>query len=145
SELDYVIRDAGASAVIAAPKSAAVLAPLAAAAGARFLTTTMALAAEPAASLPHVGAPRRAMIIYTSGTTGRPKGAVSTHANIGAQIASLVSAWQWSPSDRLLLVLPLHHVHGVINGLGSALAVRATVEMLPAFDREVVWERLASG
>jgi malonyl-CoA/methylmalonyl-CoA synthetase len=47
--------------------------------------------------------------------------------------------------DRLLLVLPLHHVHGIINGLGSALAVRATVEMLPAFDADMVWERLASG
>ena len=42
-------------------------------------------------------------------------------------------------------MLPLHHVHGIINGLGSALAVRATCEMLPAFDAERVWERLASG
>jgi malonyl-CoA/methylmalonyl-CoA synthetase len=31
------------------------------------------------------------------------------------------------------------------HGLGSALAVRATVEILPAFDAEKVWERLASG
>ena len=76
------------------------------------------------------------MIIYTSGTTGRPKGAVSTHQNIGAQIASLVEAWGWTPADRLLLALPLHHVHGIINGLGSALAVRATCEILPAFDAE---------
>jgi malonyl-CoA/methylmalonyl-CoA synthetase len=36
-------------------------------------------------------------------------------------------------------------VHGIINGLGSALAVRATCEMLPAFDAEAVWARLASG
>ena len=35
---------------------------------------------------------------------------------------SLVQAWAWRASDRLLLVLPLHHVHGIINGLGSALA-----------------------
>ena len=42
-------------------------------------------------------------------------------------------------------MLPLHHVHGIINGLGSALAVRATCEILPAFDAERVWERLASG
>ena len=44
-----------------------------------------------------------------------------THANVGAQIAALVEAWGWSPDDHLLLVLPLHHVHGIINGLGSAL------------------------
>jgi malonyl-CoA/methylmalonyl-CoA synthetase len=85
------------------------------------------------------------MIIYTSGTTGRPKGVVSSHAVIGAQISSLVSAWAWRPSDRLLLVLPLHHVHGIINGLGSALAVHATCEILPEFEVSAVWDRLASG
>jgi malonyl-CoA/methylmalonyl-CoA synthetase len=35
-------------------------------------------------------------------------------------------------------------VHGIINGLGSALAVRATCEIRP-FQPEVVWDRLASG
>jgi malonyl-CoA/methylmalonyl-CoA synthetase len=70
---------------------------------------------------------------------------VTTHANIGAQIAALVSAWGWTPQDRLLLVLPLHHVHGIINGLGSCLAVRATCEMPGSFDAEQVWNRLASG
>jgi malonyl-CoA/methylmalonyl-CoA synthetase len=144
-ELDYVIRDSAATIVVGADNVAAVLRPLAEAAGARFITTTEALAAPPAASMPHIGAPRRALIIYTSGTTGRPKGVVTTHSNVGAQVSALVSAWGWSPVDRLLLVLPLHHVHGIINGLGSALAVRATCEMLPAFDADTVWDRLASG
>jgi len=85
------------------------------------------------------------MIVYTSGTTARPKGVVSTHANIGAQIAALVEAWEWRPSDRLLLALPLHHLHGIINGLGCALAVRATCEILPAFDAVAVWDRFGSG
>jgi malonyl-CoA/methylmalonyl-CoA synthetase len=145
AELDYVIRDAAATVVVAHPSFEAVAAPLAQSAGARFVTTDAALAAPPLPQTSHIGSPRRAMIVYTSGTTGRPKGAVSTHANIGAQIASLVSAWGWSPRDHLLLVLPLHHVHGIINGLGSALAVRATCEMLPQFDAERVWDRLASG
>ena len=145
AELDYVIRDSGASVVVSDPGSATMLMPLAKSARARFLTTTSALVASMADDLPHLGSNRRAMIIYTSGTTGRPKGAVSTHQNIGAQIAALVEAWRWTPSDRLLLTLPLHHVHGIINGLGSALAVRATCEILPDFDADVVWNRLASG
>jgi malonyl-CoA/methylmalonyl-CoA synthetase len=145
AELDYVIRDSSASVVVSDPASASMLMPLAKGARARFLTTTTARAASMADNLPHLGSNRRAMIIYTSGTTGRPKGAVSTHQNIGAQIAALVEAWRWTPSDRLLLTLPLHHVHGIINGLGSALAVRATCEILPAFDADVVWSRLASG
>jgi malonyl-CoA/methylmalonyl-CoA synthetase len=145
AELDYVIHDSGASLVVSDPASAAMLMPLAKSARARFLSTTAALAGSMADDLPHLGSNRRAMIIYTSGTTGRPKGAVSTHQNIGAQIAALVEAWRWTPSDRLLLTLPLHHVHGIINGLGSALAVRATCEILPAFDADVVWNRLSSG
>ena len=145
AELDYVIHDSGASVVVSDPASATMLNPLAKGARARFLTTTTALASSMADDLPHLGSNRRAMIIYTSGTTGRPKGAVSTHQNIGAQIAALVEAWRWTPADRLLLTLPLHHVHGIINGLGSALAVRATCEILPVFDAERVWDRLASG
>jgi malonyl-CoA/methylmalonyl-CoA synthetase len=146
AELEYVIRDSGASVVVGDPASAPMLTTLARACRARFVTTAAALAASSMADdLPHLGSNRRAMIIYTSGTTGKPKGSVSTHQNIGAQIASLVEAWRWTPADRLLLTLPLHHVHGIINGLGSALAVRATCEILPVFDAEVVWDRLASG
>src|SRR4030095_16403873 len=124
---------------------AARVSPLARAARARFVSVADALRATPAQGLPHLGSARRALIIYTSGTTGRPKGAVSSHQNIGAQIASLVDAWRWTPADRLLLALPLHHVQRIIHGLGCALAVRATCEILPEFDAEVVWTRLASG
>jgi malonyl-CoA/methylmalonyl-CoA synthetase len=145
AELEYVIRDSDAALVVGDKTTVPTLRPLARAAHARLVTAEDALRATPADGLPHLGSNRRAMIIYTSGTTGRPKGVVSTHQTIGAQIASLVEAWRWSPSDHLLLVLPLHHVHGIINGLGSALAVRATCEMSPSFDAEHVWARLASG
>ena len=145
AELEYVIRDSGAALVVGDASYAPTLVPLARAARARFVQADAALAAAPASDVPHLGSTRRAMIIYTSGTTGRPKGVVSTHQTIGAQISALVEAWRWTPADHLLLVLPLHHVHGIINGLGSALAVRATCEILPSFDAEAVWARLASG
>jgi malonyl-CoA/methylmalonyl-CoA synthetase len=145
AELEYVIRDSGASVVVAGAGFEDVLMPLAKAAKARFVRAADAMKAAPAAEVPHLPSSRRALIIYTSGTTGKPKGAVTTHENVGSQVAALVEAWGWRPSDRLLLVLPLHHVHGIINGLGSALAVRATVEILPAFDADTVWERLSSG
>jgi malonyl-CoA/methylmalonyl-CoA synthetase len=151
-ELDYAIRDAGVAVVVGDPESVGILAPLAGAAGARFASTTELLNAGSERTrptgpedLPHLGPSRRAMIVYTSGTTARPKGVVSTHANIGAQIASLVDAWEWRPSDRLLLALPLHHLHGIINGLGCALAVRAICEMLPVFNATAVWDRFGSG
>jgi malonyl-CoA/methylmalonyl-CoA synthetase len=145
AELEYVIRDADASVVVADASYRDAGRALARTARARFVSSDDALASAPSEGLPHLRSNQRAMIIYTSGTTGRPKGAVTTHQMIGAQISSLVSAWRWTPSDRLLLVLPLHHVHGIINGLGSALAIRATCEMLYPFDAPRVWERLASG
>ena len=145
AELEHVIRDSTAAIVVGEPSTHATLKPLADAAGARLLATDAIFAAEPATSLPHLGATRRAMIVYTSGTTARPKGVVTTHANFGAQVSALVDAWGWRPSDRLLLVVPLHHVHGIINGLGCALAVTGICEIMAAFDAEVVWDRLASG
>ncbi len=98
-----------------------------------------------AAELPELHAGRRAMIIYTSGSTGRPKGVVTTHANIQAQVTALVQAWEWSAADRILHVLPLHHVHGVINVLTCALWSGACCEFLAPFDAAAVWERFASG
>ncbi|HEX5000156.1 MAG TPA: acyl-CoA synthetase [Terriglobia bacterium] len=145
AELEYVVRDTGAAMVVGDASCVGILQPIARAAGARFIETGDALGASAAGSILPVDPGRRAMIIYTSGSTGRPKGVVSSHANIAAQVASLVEAWQWSPSDRLLLTLPMHHVHGVINGLGSALTSGAICEFLPSFDPEAVWARLASG
>lgn len=81
---------------------------------------------------------RPALMIYTSGTTSNPKGCVTTHENITFQAGSLVKAWEYSPSDHLIHVLPLHHVHGIINGLAASLTSGATVEMHQKFDPRVI-------
>lgn len=112
-----------------------------------LLTPEERVRAEPAdAPLepPVVDLDRRALILYTSGTTGRPKGVVSTHANLDAQIRALHEAWAWTPEDRILHVLPLHHTHGIVNALCCALYAGAAVEFAP-FEPAAVWDRLASG
>jgi len=88
---------------------------------------------------------RAALIIFTSGTTGKPKGVVSTHEAITVQTEGLVQAWKWKSDDRILHVLPLHHVHGVINALQCPLYAGATVEILEKFDANAVWQRWISG
>jgi malonyl-CoA/methylmalonyl-CoA synthetase len=90
--------------------------------------------------LPALAADRRAMIVYTSGTTGGPKGAVTTHGALRAQMASLIEAWEWTPDDRIVLTLPLHHVHGIVNVLGCALAAGAACVLHPSFDPARVWD-----
>ncbi|KAF7122666.1 hypothetical protein CNMCM5793_000776 [Aspergillus hiratsukae] len=90
---------------------------------------------------PALSMDRRALMIYTSGTTSQPKGCVTTHKNITFQARCLVEAWKYSPSDHLIHVLPLHHVHGIINGLTASFLSGATVEMHPKFDPQVIWNR----
>ncbi|KAL2869186.1 acyl-CoA synthetase [Aspergillus lucknowensis] len=84
---------------------------------------------------------RRALMIYTSGTTSNPKGCVTTHKTITFQAQCLINAWKYQPSDHLIHVLPLHHIHGIINGLTATLLSGATVEMHPKFDPATIWSR----
>jgi malonyl-CoA/methylmalonyl-CoA synthetase len=143
-ELEYVIADSGAEIVIAHPDFAARLRPITETRKLRFLLTLQALDHQPV-TLPPIDASRRAMIIYTSGTTSKPKGVVTTHQNIQAHVTALVSAWEWTANDHILHVLPLHHVHGIINALTCALWAGATCEILPKFDAEEVWRRFVAG
>jgi len=143
-ELEYVIADSGASIIIAHPDFEAVLRPIAQERQLRFILTSDPLP-EATELLPEIDITSRALILYTSGTTGKPKGVVTTHQNIQAQVTSLISAWEWTAADKILHVLPLHHIHGIINVLTCALWAGAQCHMLPKFDAQTVWQRLADG
>ena len=143
-ELQYVIDDTTPAVVIASPELADRVRPIAAERGLRLGLTTEALA-FPAGKLPDVAPSHRSMILYTSGTTGKPKGAVTTHETITAQIKSLVEAWGWKSDDHILNILPMHHVHGIVNITCCALWVGAVVEILPKFDAQEVLEHFAKG
>ncbi len=142
-ELRHVLEDTQAEAVVFRPDLSG---PLEEAAGGRKLfRSDHLLEGDREVELPPVDPSRRAQILYTSGTTSRPKGVVTTHRNLRAQITSLTRAWGWSSRDRILEVLPLHHTHGIVNVVGCALWSGAVCEMLPHFDAAEVWERFASG
>jgi malonyl-CoA/methylmalonyl-CoA synthetase len=145
-ELDHTIGDCDAGLVVAHPTLAEQVRAIVEQRGLTLLTTDQLLAPGSAeATLPSIEPDRRAMILYTSGTTSRPKGAVSTHANIQAQVETLVAAWRWTRDDHTLLVLPLHHVHGIINVLGCALWSGARCTVHPSFDAGAVWGELTTG
>lgn len=144
AEIEYLLRDSGASWVIVDEALVSKVNELATRYRIPLLETEKALGAKERA-LPPIDPRRRAQIFYTSGTTARPKGAVLTHANLEAQVKSLVEAWEWSSDDRILNVLPLHHVHGVINVLTCALWSGAVCELTPRFDPAAVWNRIACG
>ncbi|GAC1593526.1 MAG: acyl-CoA synthetase [Acidimicrobiales bacterium] len=79
-----------------------------------------------------------AMLGYTSGTTGRPKGAILSHGNLLSSAAALQLAWRWDRSDRLILALPLFHMHGLGVGVHGTLLAGASMVLLPRFDVDAV-------
>jgi malonyl-CoA/methylmalonyl-CoA synthetase len=79
-----------------------------------------------------------ALICHTSGTTGVPKGAVLTSGNLLASAEAVRIAWRWSPEDRLLLALPLFHLHGLGVGINGTLAAGASALVMGGFDAEAV-------
>eukprot|EP01079_Euglenida_sp_SAG-EU17-18_P002762 gene2762-3390_t len=131
-----------------------------------------------------------AMILYTSGTTSKPKAwewvaevrlgpPHQPPAALALALAASQATMECCPNapaaapivtayaqDRILHLLPLHHIHGIINKLSCALwslgggrhpmphlltphspSQGATVEFLPGgrFDPKLVFERIASG
>ncbi len=75
-------------------------------------------------------------IIYTSGTTGTSKGAVLTHTNFAVNALNILTCWQITEADRLLLSLPLFHVHGLGNGLHAWLIGGCRMRLLERFEHQ---------
>lgn len=80
------------------------------------------------------GAEDGALLLYTSGTTGAPKGALLSHGNLLAGASAVELAWRWEPDDRLLLALPLFHLHGLGVGVNGSMCAGASLELRPRFD-----------
>ncbi len=142
--IQYVLEDTEAEIVIAHDEYFDFLKPLETELGISVVSLVSILQ-ENTSKLPEVTSARRAMILYTSGTTSKPKGVVTTHANIEAQITTLVNAWKWEKDDYILNILPLHHVHGIINVMSCALWSGACCEFLPRFEADKVWKIIKSG
>jgi malonyl-CoA/methylmalonyl-CoA synthetase len=148
-ETEYTLSDSQATTVVATRELLPKVQSPCERAGLRLLPVDERLVDERRAAtrptLPTVDAQRRAMMLYTSGTTSRPKGVVTTHANMQAQIESLVDAWKWRPDDCIPLFLPLHHIHGIINVLSCGLWAGATIETFALFDVTAILDRVAAG
>jgi malonyl-CoA/methylmalonyl-CoA synthetase len=94
------------------------------------------------ATFPPILAETSALLGYTSGTTGVAKGALLLHSNLLANIRAVTSAWRWTGHDRLLLVLPLFHAHGLMVGMHGTLFTGGSVVLRQKFDASDVLNTL---
>lgn len=121
-EVDYLVRDSGASALVFAPKVAAAV-RAAAESGLPEGLEILCLDADPeypdlialSADAPPepvdagVTADDDAEILYTSGTTGKPKGALFDQRQMMWHTAAFLACVGLKDRDRLLHVAPLYH------------------------------------
>ncbi len=134
-ELRHIISDAEPLAVIAEAADASAIPEIA---PVWDLATLGAEAATQRADtfVPAADEDAPALIVYTSGTTGAPKGAVLTHSMLAVNAATLVTCWQMSPADRLHLMLPLFHVHGLCVGVHCWLTSGCRLRLEQRFDHQ---------
>lgn len=81
-----------------------------------------------------------ALQIYTSGTTGHPKGVMLTHANVVAATRIVARAFEITPADRTLCVMPLFHTNALMFSHLPFLHSGATVVLRRRFSASRFWD-----
>lgn len=83
-----------------------------------------------------------ALIVYTSGTTGPPKGVILTVANLLID-ADAIAGWHtFGINDRVMCVLPIHHVNGIVVTLITPLYCKGSLVLNRKFKTESFWQRV---
>ncbi len=83
-----------------------------------------------------------ALIVYTSGTTGPPKGVVLTVENLLTDADAIADWHHFGVNDRLMCVLPIHHVNGAVVTLITPFYCKGSVVLNRKFKSATFWRRL---
>jgi len=74
-----------------------------------------------------------ALVIYTSGTTGEPKGVMLSYENVLANVEAVsIGVPIYSIDERVMLLLPLHHIFPLLGSMVAPLFVGATIAISPS-------------
>lgn len=84
-----------------------------------------------------------ALIVYTSGTTGLPKGVVLVQYNLLVDAMAIAEWHRISDDQRMMCVLPIHHVNGTIVTLMTPLYAGCAVVLNQKFHPKKFFERIS--
>lgn len=100
----------------------------------------------PMLSLAPSQADDEAVVLFTSGSEGLPKGVVHSHSSMLMNVAQIQAIYDFEPSDKFMICLPMFHVFGLAAGalLPVATGARAFLYPNPLHYRaipEVIYDR----
>lgn len=84
-----------------------------------------------------------ALLVFTSGTTGHPKGVVLVQRNLLADAQGIADWHRITPKDRMMCVLPIHHVNGTIVTHVTPFFAGSSVVLNRKFQTEHFFPRIA--
>jgi acyl-CoA synthetase (AMP-forming)/AMP-acid ligase II len=84
-----------------------------------------------------------ALLVYTSGTTGLPKGVVLTQYNLLIDARAIAEWHGMTPDQRMMCVLPIHHVNGTVVTLMTPLYYGGSVVLNGRFHTDQFFPRIA--
>ncbi len=70
------------------------------------------------------------LILYTSGTTGKPKGVMLTYQNLLTNLTAVCDDVPiYTADDRVMLLLPVHHILPLVGTIVAPLYAKGTIVM----------------
>jgi acyl-CoA synthetase (AMP-forming)/AMP-acid ligase II len=85
-----------------------------------------------------------ALVMYSCPPSGKPKGVILEHVNLLSEALAIGEWHRLSDDQRLMCILPVHHVKGIVLSLITPLAAGGGVVLTRAFQAEKFFERVAA-